>query len=320
MKNVIISSSRQWNCGDEFIRFGCRNLVENVLQEPVNWILYDRNPDILGMERIWGNSWRGEPLNGVDLAVFAGTPEWYREPVKRLCSAILEAKVRTLYLGVGGAIPQITFGQEDVGCLKAASLIVCRDETAARAVRGIGVPAHVLPCPAFYVHKEDEVRTGSLPRRIGISYQLSKTPNQHIDPHLSAAVIAMIDEIRNKYEVVMICHYKDEYFDALRKGWAVRYSYDAAEYEGFYNECDAVVSTRLHGAILAASCGVPAFLVNECLRATGAAAHFPEMLWSIQSIPEVLEKLDIEAMSERIIAYKKSTREDFQALIRTAVE
>ena len=51
MLNVVYSATRQWNCGDEFILFGCRNLLEKVLGGH-NPIIYNRNPDIRRLSRI----------------------------------------------------------------------------------------------------------------------------------------------------------------------------------------------------------------------------------------------------------------------------
>lgn len=32
MKNIMFSTTRQWNIGDEFILFGVRNILENLLK------------------------------------------------------------------------------------------------------------------------------------------------------------------------------------------------------------------------------------------------------------------------------------------------
>lgn len=33
MINIIASTTRQWNCGDEFILFGVQNLIEKVINK-----------------------------------------------------------------------------------------------------------------------------------------------------------------------------------------------------------------------------------------------------------------------------------------------
>jgi len=67
--NILVSSTRQWNPGDEFIFFGVQNLLKEALKgQRINWILYDRNPDLfidgfnnpVHKEKIWGNSFHHE--------------------------------------------------------------------------------------------------------------------------------------------------------------------------------------------------------------------------------------------------------------------
>ena len=51
--NILISSSRQWNPGDEFILLGVRRLLEELLGDSLNYILWNRNPDLF--EDRWRN-------------------------------------------------------------------------------------------------------------------------------------------------------------------------------------------------------------------------------------------------------------------------
>ena len=100
MKNVIYSTTRQWNPGDEFILMGVINILNEVIGEH-NPIIYNRNPDIrpeIGQVylRKKDNKYSGLVRNDyirmgfldnsikfdtdcsfADLAVFAGTPEWW---------------------------------------------------------------------------------------------------------------------------------------------------------------------------------------------------------------------------------------------------
>lgn len=44
IKNIMFSSTRQWNCGDEFILFGVMNIFDRLLgKDSYNPILYNRN-------------------------------------------------------------------------------------------------------------------------------------------------------------------------------------------------------------------------------------------------------------------------------------
>jgi hypothetical protein len=74
----------------------------------------------------------------------------------------------------------------------------------------------------------------------------------------------------------VICHYIDEFVDFSRALSPVRYSYDAHDYIDILNDYDLIISTRLHGAILANSLGKPALMLNiDDPRCRGAASKFP---------------------------------------------
>ncbi len=45
-KNVLISTTRQWNPGDEFIMLGCLNILKEIYGDNINPIIFNRNPDI----------------------------------------------------------------------------------------------------------------------------------------------------------------------------------------------------------------------------------------------------------------------------------
>ncbi|MGL5096371.1 MAG: hypothetical protein ACRDD1_12330, partial [Planctomycetia bacterium] len=108
--NVLVSSTRQWNPGDEFILKGIRRLLARHLGLDHNWLLWNRNPDLF-VDR-WNdarmrtdfltNSLRDPALDAVDLVVFAGTPEWLGRPVERIFRCLLtHPRVPVLALGVG---------------------------------------------------------------------------------------------------------------------------------------------------------------------------------------------------------------------------
>ena len=48
MKNILISTTRQWNPGDEFIMMGSLNIMKELYGNIINPIIFNRNPDIRG--------------------------------------------------------------------------------------------------------------------------------------------------------------------------------------------------------------------------------------------------------------------------------
>src|ERR1700730_9064305 len=97
MLNILISSTRQWNPGDEFICKGVKRIMSQVTGTSHNWLLWNRNPDLF-LKR-WEdarlrtdfltNSQREPMLDVTDLVVFAGTPEWTGPAVSRVYRELL---------------------------------------------------------------------------------------------------------------------------------------------------------------------------------------------------------------------------------------
>ena len=109
--NIVLSTTRQWNPGDEFILLGTINLLQEYFEQQkdkgiknnfyFNPIIYNRNPQIrrarkrdfikmidnfLGkdfIEKFRDNSVKDrKPMNYTDLVVFAGSPEWIGRKLK----------------------------------------------------------------------------------------------------------------------------------------------------------------------------------------------------------------------------------------------
>lgn len=129
MINIVFSTTRQFNPGDEFILYGIINLLQDVMEKKgFNPIIFNRNPDInqrwnsiftrtsfnkrlfrgssyaSSLLRIfrWDNSMRKDSEWGnIDLIVFAGTPEWYGDRSRMLYWAAEKYKIPVIYIGIG---------------------------------------------------------------------------------------------------------------------------------------------------------------------------------------------------------------------------
>ena len=98
-KNILASTTRQWNCGDEFIFLGIQNLVKDI-ESNVNWVIYDRNPDIKKQSSRLSNSWDDRTLKNIDQIIIAGTPEWMKKPVEPLFKKIDEEQLAQISMAV----------------------------------------------------------------------------------------------------------------------------------------------------------------------------------------------------------------------------
>lgn len=283
--NILVSSTRQWNPGDEFIFIGVRNLLQEVLKgQRINWVLYDRNPDLfvdgfshpLHKNRVWGNSFHNRDPQCIDMAMIAGTPEWMGLPLKGFYRAVIDGNLPLVMLGVGYIDAPITFTKEELYCFKnQLKVITARDEHASRALNEIGIGHEILPCPAIFVSTHETIPADI--RKIGFVIQTNKTLNQSVPEELSHACAHIVRKLRVKgFEVEVVCHYIDELVDFSRALSPVRYSYDAHDYIDILNDYDLIISTRLHGAILANSLGKPAMMLNsDDPRCKGTLSQFP---------------------------------------------
>lgn len=306
--HILASTTRQWNCGDEFILMGCRNLCEYVWGT-CDWAIFNRNPEIKLKQTTLDNSWRSGSLERFDKIVVAGSLEWFGQPLFQLFKACHEQSRQVIFLGIGYPESDILLSKLDLEILKKSTLIVCRDTNASTGLQHHRVNiSGVSVCPAFFASKISQIRTG---RKVACAFQSYKVVNQNISQDLFSKTF-LLSQGRD-----IICHYIDEY---LTLPGQVRYSYDAQDYLRIYNDYDIVVSTRLHGAILAMSLGIPAILVAHGGRhesqLAAAASQFPMLsVVTPDAVEDAIENMDVSVVSEAIIAYKERTFNEYVSKI-----
>jgi hypothetical protein len=305
---------------------GVRNLLNEVLKDrQVNWILYDRNPDLfvdgfnnpVHKDRIWGNSFCRRDPQCLDLALIAGTPEWMGQPLTGFYRAVIDGHLPLVVLGVGYIDASITFTDEEVYCLRNQSKVISvRDEYASRALNEIGVSHEILPCPAMFASTHETVPAGI--EKIGFIIQTDKTVNQSVPEELSHACAYTVKRLRdNGLTVEVICHYIDEFVDFSRTLAPVRYSYEAYDYIDIVNDYDLIISTRLHGAVLANSLGKPAILVSSGdSRLQGCASLFPFIHISRpDSVIADIDRIDISGL-KNLPDWKAQVKDKYLRLLQ----
>ena len=325
--NILVSSTRQWNPGDEFILIGVRNLLQEALKgQRINWVLYDRNPDLfvdgfnnpVHKDRIWGNSFHHGDPQCFDLALIAGTPEWIGLPLKGFYKAVKEGDLPLIMLGLGiSYIAPINFSEDELYIFRnLLKVVTVRDEYSFRAFKEIGINPEILPCPALFASLNEKV-----PSEIGkicFIIQTSKTLNQSISEELSYASAHTIKMLRNKgFEVEVVCHYIDEFVEFARTLAPVRYSYDARDYIDILNDYDLIISTRLHGAILGNSLGKRAILLNSSdPRCRGTASLFPfTSISSPENVMEEIDKIDLSSL-KKLVNWKAQIKEKYLEILK----
>jgi len=95
--NILISTTTNWNCGDDFIRMGVKNILKHIFPKTPNYIHYDRNPNNMvnyPEDQSMKQNLRGTFMNNhidweiIDLVVLAGTPEWLHTPLEPIYNGL----------------------------------------------------------------------------------------------------------------------------------------------------------------------------------------------------------------------------------------
>ncbi|WP_322042789.1 polysaccharide pyruvyl transferase family protein [Paraburkholderia sp. J67] len=273
--NILVSSTRQWNPGDEFIRKGVERLLHSILGKGHNWLLWNRNPDLF-IDR-WAdsrmrtdfltNSLRDPALDVVDLVVFAGTPEWLGQPVEQIYRRLLtQPTIPVLILGAGSGSTMPQLAPHELEVLNRSNVFIStRSFDLAECLNAqLSTPKAIpLPCPAFYSASESDTQPER--RRVGVIVQNSAVVNQSIGEELVQSLISALRDAQGEIDLDVISLYIDEHMRFSRLGLThpCVYSYEPDHLLDQLAGYSTVISTRLHGAIAGLSAGVPSILLAE---------------------------------------------------------
>lgn len=359
MKNIIFSTTRQWNCGDEFILFGCLNLFKQLIPEGFNAIIYNRHPDIRQrQERLpyfqniklpneindytefldanFRVGFRDNSIKSitdcsfVDLVVFAGTPEWSIECCRDLYELIEKYNLKTIALGIGSK-PHINTGIYNRVNNKIAPFFV-RDEG---LLDEIGIEgAKYLPCPALLSATADDEKETKEVKKIGLIYsvnldrsELNNCVGDETYEYMIRLYRQIIEEYSSQYEIALVCHYIDEipYARYEFQGLACHYSYDASEYFKIYNQFDLVIGGRVHGIGICSSQGIPSIGIGHDFR-KGTLAGFLAPLVSVGEPFEAVRQLinetinKAESINAKLLSHKKKTNAAYIDALKDVVQ
>ena len=288
--NILFSTTRQWNPGDEFILMGCINLLKPYIS--FNPVIYNRNPQIrylIGWKRKFLNKlflfiFR-IPLfspfvdnsvkphtNGdwIDLVVFAGSPAWYGPPSFDLYQFIQKFKLPVIYLGigVGEKVNYQSLKQYEQKVLASAHLITIRDQMGKSLLSSL--KPTFKPCPALF----SAPRTKQVEKveNIGLIFATHHgSSDNKIDKKTSKFLVHLFKILINENPSVkfqLVCHYIDELEIAysLFPNLEILYSYDSNDYLSIYNKFDLVIGSRVHGLGISASLGIPGVMISHDIR------------------------------------------------------
>ena len=343
--NVLFSTTRQWNPGDEFILMGTINLLKRNLGVEINPIIYNRNPQIrpsygkkdvikkinnyqLNPEFQDNSIHLGMDTDFIDLAVFAGSPSWWGPRSKDFYTICLQNNIPTIYMGIGlGSSQDSTNFLKDYEkeLLKKALFITTRDERTKNVLKEFD--AKHIPCPAFYSsNSNSEVKKV---KKIGLVYAMNKTAKaNNIKSQAYEYLIELYRELLKKYKGVyefeFIAHYIEEipaFYKDFGNEETIKYSYDSKDYFDIYNNYDLVIGTRVHGVGIAASLGIPGIMVAHDVRAQTVKGFLGEIINSETSIEETLKLVEIKINninkdSKEVIEHKMQVEKKYVKKIK----
>ena len=324
--NICVSSTINWNPGDEFIRYGVLYLLKKILGQEHNYFIWNRNPDFFKQgwkddslkTNFWSNSLQEKDLPFMDLFVLAGTPEWIGNPTLPIYQEVQRTKKPFLLLGVGSGRPldQLTPLENEV--LQNSTTLVCvRSAGLAQELKEKNIHAYTLPCPSLFCHSMDNQK-GALTGKIGFLLQSSSLLNQQSDLRF----VQEFWKIAPNPHYELMASYIDEVRENYKQGLACSFSFEPRDYFDMYKKCDWLVTTRLHGALSSLSCGVPAVLLADeaNVRIQSTAALYKDILPVANSLQQALDFINSPSFGGVLPAYSLSGKAPHKLVLYSKIQ
>ena len=356
MKNILFSTTRQWNIGDEIILFGAINLMKEVFPEGINPIIYNRHPDLrtdfqkldclhnvklfaadeesLRVDANFRLGFRDNSIKSstdaqfIDLVVLAGTPEWSNQRCFDLYELIEKYDIPVIALGIGNCI------QEEADCimrnLHRFQLFTVRSPEFIPLLEPYISPKPVhLPCPSICSSPVGMNRKVEAVKHIGLIYSCDVSRSE-VNNCVTAETYGYLLELYRKikqeypdYKISMVCHYIDEVPFAYSDfpNLDVFYSFDAKDYYRIYNQFDLVLGCRVHGIGCSASMGIPGIAIVHDFRGETVKGFQADLIRVGQPMEEALAVIDrvirqAPENSRMLAEHIQETRERYHVLLR----
>ncbi|HLF17944.1 MAG TPA: polysaccharide pyruvyl transferase family protein [Candidatus Omnitrophota bacterium] len=347
-KNILFSTTRQWNPGDEFILTGILNLLRGI-DPHFNPVIFNRNPEIQhesgsafemrfkgGIPRMkrlklgmYDNSFKASLKDNkfIDLVIFAGSPEWASPRLKGLYDYIDKFSIPTAYMGIGlGADFDLSSLAETYkNVLKRSALIAVRDSLAQKKLAGFN-PV-LLPCPSLLAAAQEHERDIREVKTVGLIYSTHRSVrNNRLESATYSYMMDLykrfLENYAGKLRFEFVCHYIDELavFKQDFPSMNCFYSYDSSDYLKIYRQFDLVIGPRVHGIGICASMGIPGINLAHDLRAETCRGFQAEIIGVDTGFDKVIETIgsrvkQISGLNQRLLQHKKDILGRYTALV-----
>lgn len=323
--NILFTTTKQWNVGDEIILKGIRNLLTTRI--PRHTLLpWNRSPAIRPGNSFLDNSFDElrHSFAAVDYTIFAGSPEWSGSRIEPLLNLLVNSDRRCSFLGIGSSSPTFKHSPSLRRVLQEhTDVVTCRDQCTYDLLKDLVEPSRLflLPCPSIFYSTRflprDQIRI------LGLNYQATATKWHKIPSSEHELILKLFQGLAKVFEVRILCNYIDDVVAASEffpREW-LRYSPDLADFQDFYAEMDVVIGTRVHGCMGGFSNGLPAWLVNHSknLRRKGVLEQIPALRELTNESPaqvaEIIHNTSLGDAQETIRSFKQATLEKYSPVL-----
>ena len=255
--NILISTTSNWNPGDDFIRYGVEYLLSKKYGDNINYIHYNRNPDYFKLD-VWemGSNHKSNNMNGpidmslIDMVVLAGSPEWLHGPLKPLYEALKNhPNVPLVAIGVGYSFPMdqihpLTDIERDVLYRPNTTIITRQYDLAEHIQKYIfhQNKIYTLPCPGVF--SSNRVKSKKRTELYASIIQAPHGPQaiSQADYNDTMKYIKDYPQFDN-----LISHYIED-FKHFKRGY---FSSDAQQLANEICKYRILLTNRLHGGLMA---------------------------------------------------------------------
>ncbi len=268
--NILISTTTNWNPGDDFIRYGVKNLLTDYFGKDINWVHYDRNPDLFDPgEWKMGSSHKSNIMNSdidfsiIDMVVLAGSPEFIHGPLCNLYDGLVHhPEIPLLAIGIGYSfsVNNLQLTENELKVLnRSNTLIITRQYDLRDQLKSmLSEPKIIecLPCPALFagsnLNIEHDKENSLIIPQTDTGHQKTSTSD----------ITKILDLTGNiKSECDFLCHYIEDF-----KEFGGYFSTDANDLLLQILRYSRVFSNRLHGGIVALGNSADVTFVNSSNR------------------------------------------------------
>lgn len=350
MKNIVFSTTRQWNPGDEIILQGIRNVLKHIGLR-FNPIIFNRNPDIRGFHSpifkmhiggdvdffrccvnsaMFDNSIKPwTDYSAIDAIIFAGSPEWQGMRSLELYINAVRYKIPVFLIGIDSAY---RYEFEILhAVLKKAKFISIRNKDILDSFSAYNIQVNHITCPSIL--SSETTKNVKRVKAIGLIYRGNDCEVSFINGwniHLHNEQIELykyiIREYSNQYQISIICHYIDEIIPAQKyfPECEILYSYDSFDYHEIYSKFDLIIGSRIHGIGIAASLGIPSIPVKYDVRASTVDSFYPDWLVEFMETHDMISTIDyylrnIGDLNSMLCVHKDDVKNKYETCLKELV-